>query len=102
MQPRYIGPYVVLFRNQRGVYVLSELDEAVLDRPIAAFKVVPFTTRKKITISKEMLDASESRLKEISQAEDEGEEEPEVEDSEKESRSEEEDQQAEESDDSEK
>ncbi|KZT04078.1 uncharacterized protein LAESUDRAFT_786426, partial [Laetiporus sulphureus 93-53] len=99
---RYIGPYIVLFCNRQGAYVLSKLDGAVLDRPIVAFWVIPFMARKKVTISEEMLDASESRLKEMSQVEDEGEEKPEVEDGEEESKSEEEDQQAEESNDGEK
>ena len=37
MRPQYIGLHIVLFCNQREAYVLSELDGAVLDRPIAAF-----------------------------------------------------------------
>ncbi len=48
--------------------MLCEFDGAVLDQPIAAFRVVPFVTRKKIAIKEEMLDASEARLKEMHQS----------------------------------
>ncbi len=93
MRPRYIGPYMVLFRNWGGAYVLCELDGAVLDRPIAAFRVVPFAARKKIAITEEMLDTSENRLKEMHQADDQGEEEPDEEPDDEESGDEDEGQQ---------
>ncbi|KZS99352.1 uncharacterized protein LAESUDRAFT_765647 [Laetiporus sulphureus 93-53] len=54
MRLHYIGPYIVLFHNRGGAYVLS---------------------RKKITIAEEMLDASETRLKEMHQSDDQEEEE---------------------------
>ena len=45
-RPRYIGPMVVVGRNRGGAYLLAELDGAVLDRPVAAFRLIPYFARK--------------------------------------------------------
>jgi hypothetical protein len=37
MHPQYLGPLIVLSRNEGGAYIIAELDSSVLDRPIAAF-----------------------------------------------------------------
>src|ERR1700677_3390659 len=37
MRPRYLGPLIIVSRNYRGAYILSELDGTVLHRPVAAF-----------------------------------------------------------------
>ena len=46
---RYLGPYVVIRQARGGSYLLSELDGAHLRGRIAAFRVVPYFAREKIT-----------------------------------------------------
>ncbi|RPD58696.1 hypothetical protein L227DRAFT_612784 [Lentinus tigrinus ALCF2SS1-6] len=63
MRPRYLGPYVVLRRNRGGAYVLAELDGAVFDRPVAAFRLVPYLARNEaIPVPVGALDVTEEEL----------------------------------------
>ena len=74
MKPRYLGPYLVVARNRGGAYVLSELDGAVFDRPIAAFRVLPYLARTdELDVPKEWLDADTNRLREMEASTDRGE-----------------------------
>ncbi|KAI0323336.1 hypothetical protein GY45DRAFT_1219743, partial [Cubamyces sp. BRFM 1775] len=76
MRPRYLGPYVVLARNRGGAYVVAELNGAVLDRPIAAFRLLPYLARRAIDLawldSPDYLDVSTARLREMESAHDLG------------------------------
>lgn len=69
MRPRYLGPYVVLSRNRGGAYIVSELDGAVFDRPIAAFRLLPYLARTTIDLpwldADDYLDISTARLREM-------------------------------------
>ena len=49
-KPRYIGPMVVVRRSYGGSYVLAELDGAIGKTKYAAFRLVPYHPRSKLTI----------------------------------------------------
>jgi hypothetical protein len=63
MHARYLGPLIVIARNHGGAYILSELDGAVLDRPVAAFRVIPYFARSTIPISENFEDVSPQRIR---------------------------------------
>jgi hypothetical protein len=67
MRPRYLKPLIVLSRNKGGAYIMAELDGSVLDRPIAAFRVIPYFVRTKINLPPldKLLDISQQRLQEL-------------------------------------
>ena len=67
MRARYLGPLIVISRNKGGAYIIAELDGSVFDRPIAAFRVIPYFARTKIDIPPldELLDISQQRLQEL-------------------------------------
>nr|GAT45999.1 DNA/RNA polymerase [Mycena chlorophos] len=71
MRARYLGPLVVISRNRGGAYILAELDGAVLDRPIAAFRVIPFFARQTIPLPPldQFVDISTARLRELEESE---------------------------------
>ena len=77
MKPRYLGPLVVVSRNKGGAYIISELDGTVFDRPVAAFRLLPYFARQDIWYPpiKRMLDIPMERLRELEEmAEDDDEE----------------------------
>jgi hypothetical protein len=65
MRPRYLGPLIVVARNFGGAYVLCELDGSVLHRPIAAFRILPYLTRKSISLPPNFIDINVERLEEL-------------------------------------
>ncbi|KAI0054529.1 hypothetical protein BV25DRAFT_1765069, partial [Artomyces pyxidatus] len=67
MRARYLGPYVVLSRNRGGAYILAELDGATFDRPVAAFRLVPYLARKQLTLPplQDFIDVPLSRIAEL-------------------------------------
>jgi hypothetical protein len=83
MRARYLGPLIVVSRNKGGAYIIAELDGSVFDRPIAAFRVVPYFARDSIELPPldTLIDISQKRLIEmedttIADPEDEDEEDP--------------------------
>jgi Integrase zinc binding domain/RNase H-like domain found in reverse transcriptase len=72
MHQRYLGPYVVIDRNKGGAYLLCELDGSVFDRPVAAFRVIPYFARTAIELPEDALDASKARLKQLRESESQG------------------------------
>ncbi|THH07692.1 hypothetical protein EW146_g9240 [Bondarzewia mesenterica] len=67
MRPRYTGPLVVISRNRGSAYILCKLDGSVYDRPIAAFRIIPYFARQSIPLSDldQLLDISAQRLQEL-------------------------------------
>ena len=68
MCPRYLGPLVVVSRNKGGTYIICELDGTVFDRPIAAFRIIPYHARKSIALPDIALDISTARLREMEES----------------------------------
>ena len=72
MQPQYLGPLIVISRNKGGAYIVSELDGSVFNRPVAAFRVIPYSAwqKLKIPLLEELIDISQKRLQELKDSED--------------------------------
>ena len=67
MQPRYLGPLIVISRNRGGAYIICELNGSVFDRPVAAFRVIPYFARRSLPLPdlENFLDVPASRLREL-------------------------------------
>lgn len=67
MRSRYLGPLIVIARNRGGAYILAELNGSLLDRPVAAFRVIPYFARLRLSLPplEKLLDASNERLEEL-------------------------------------
>ncbi|EPS93810.1 hypothetical protein FOMPIDRAFT_1080940, partial [Fomitopsis schrenkii] len=68
MRARYLGPMVVISRNRGGAYLIAELDGTLLDRPIAAFRVIPYLPRRSIHFDLSNVDVTLERLREMEQS----------------------------------
>jgi hypothetical protein len=56
MEPRYLGPMVVVRRTQGGSYLVCELNGAMYPGKVAQFRVIPYEARKSIKTSKKIED----------------------------------------------
>jgi hypothetical protein len=67
MRARYTGPIIIISRNKGGAYIVAELDGSLYDRPIAAFRLIPYFARLHIDLPplEELLDVSINRLREL-------------------------------------
>lgn len=70
MRPRYLGPLIVISRNKGGAYIVCELNGSVFNRPIAAFRVIPYFARKSIALPNlsDFLDTNTNRLRKMEDA----------------------------------
>ena len=71
MRARYLGPCIVVSRNKGGAYIIAELDGSVFDRPIAAFRVIPYFALAKLLLPPldSLLDISQARLRQMEDSE---------------------------------
>jgi hypothetical protein len=83
MRPGYLGPLIVISRNKGGAYIIAELNGSVFDRPIAAFRVIPYFARSKIDLPPldKLIDISHQRLQELANSMDTDPEDEEADDS---------------------
>jgi hypothetical protein len=67
MRARYLGPLIVISRNKGGAYIVAELDGSVFDRPVAAFRVIPYFARTALALPPldDLIDISTARLSEM-------------------------------------
>lgn len=49
-KPRYLGPMVVVRKTRGGAYILAELDGAVSQTRYAAFRVIPYHARSRLSV----------------------------------------------------
>jgi hypothetical protein len=70
MRARYLGPVIVISRNRGGAYILAELDGSILDRPVAAFRVIPYFARSKLDLPslETLIDISQARLTQMEES----------------------------------
>ena len=61
----------MISRNKGGAYIIAELDGSVFDRPVAAFRIVPYFACTEIVIPplEELIDISSRRLAEMERSE---------------------------------
>ncbi|KAG6873577.1 hypothetical protein C0992_008548 [Termitomyces sp. T32_za158] len=68
MMPRFHGPLVVIAKTKGGNYIVAELDGSVWQARVAAFRVVPYKARKKLTLPQGLekwVDITPAKLKEL-------------------------------------
>ena len=67
MQPRYLGPLVVVSRNKGGAYIVCELDGTLYHNPVTAYCVIPYFVRDYIELPnfEKYSDISVRRLREM-------------------------------------
>ena len=67
MRVRYLGLLIVISQNKGGAYIVAELDRSVFNRPIAAFRVIPYFARQRIDIPPldKLIDISARRLRDL-------------------------------------
>ncbi|SJL13043.1 uncharacterized protein ARMOST_16479 [Armillaria ostoyae] len=68
MEPRYLGPLVVIRRTKGGSYVLAELDGSIVGGTVAQFRVIPYHARHSVELPKkihDLIDVSPQTLKEL-------------------------------------
>ena len=73
MKARYLGPMVVIRRTKGGSYVVAELNGALWQQKVGAFRCVPYFARKSIELPDnvlEWLEISEEGLQKILSSED--------------------------------
>ena len=62
MHARYLGPLIVISQNKGGTYIIMELNGSVFDRPVAAFRVIPYFMQTKLDLPslKDLIDIEQA------------------------------------------
>ena len=71
MHNRYMGPMIVIRRTKGGSYLCCELDGAMFQGKIGAFRVIPFAQRKSVELPEnilDLIDLSSEKLDELAEA----------------------------------
>ena len=73
MHARYLGPLIVISQNKGGTYIIVELNGSVFDRPVAAFRVIPYFLQTKLDLLplKDLIDISQNRLQQMTDSNEE-------------------------------
>ena len=61
---------MVLARNKGGAYIICELNGSVFDRPVAAFRVIPYFAQKSLPLPDldKFIDISTERLRSMEES----------------------------------
>jgi hypothetical protein len=73
LEPRYLGPMVVVRRTSGGSYLCCEMNGAMFRGKIAQFRVVPYAARKRIKLPhkiESLIDMSKESLEELAHKKD--------------------------------
>ncbi|CAK5284029.1 unnamed protein product [Mycena citricolor] len=68
MKARYLGPMIVVRKTKGGSYLVCEMNGAMFHAKVAAFRVIPYLARQKLTLSediKKLIDISPAKLDEL-------------------------------------
>ncbi|SJL15905.1 uncharacterized protein ARMOST_19413 [Armillaria ostoyae] len=68
VEPRYLGPLVIIRRTKGGSYVLAELDGSIVGSTVAQFRVIPYQARHSVELPKkihDLINVSPQTLKEL-------------------------------------
>jgi len=71
MKSRYLGPMVVLTRNNGGVSIVAEMDGLVWHEKVGAFRLVPYFARHEIYLPRgieEFVDIAKKTLDELEES----------------------------------